>query len=214
MKNLGVIYTSGVFLFLSSFLLLWPIFVLTLYKSQSVAVVIISLFYGSMAAAAIIDRKRFMMTFLCLSGVSDHLLVKKAISVFGDKILHDFGGKPIRKISEILKEQIIKKRKRGVAAGSLAQKTIDHLIKNLTERTCKPTRILDLHMETILEMRNNPDVSPEERLEGTFKSEAEAREEIKSLNKEIYFYLFMAEASGLRVWPHIEGYINQKLSRL
>lgn len=217
MKNLESIYPFRVYLFFLLFLLLGPsIILISPNHGQIMETVVPSLFYGAMVVTVISDRKRFVMTLLCSFRISDYLLAKKAVLELRDKkckFLQKISKENSpKKISKVLRKQITGNRKNRIMPGSSAQVVIDHLMKNLANKTCEPTRHLDLSRETIQEMRNNPDVLSEERLEEVFRKETKAKEKIELLNKEIYLYLFLAEASGLRIWPEIEGYISQKFS--
>lgn len=219
MKNLGSIYPLRVYLFFLLFLLVGPSIIFISYKlhGQTVGAIMLSPFYVYIAVFEIADRKRFMMSFLCFSGISDYLLARKILSVFGDELRAIFHERP-KSIIKILKKHICTGRKDfrdgDGTKGAMIQLLADHLLKYLAEKVCEPSCNLELSQESISGMKRSPGTYNIERIEDIFKKEDESKREIGLLKKDFDYHLCLVEASGLRVWPRLEGNIAQELPGL
>lgn len=216
MKNSEVCYPLRVFIFILLFpLLAPPLFVVSEPQSHIpiIGVILLLIFYSEMIIFTILDRERLAKSFFLYTSLSDYLLIKKIMSVFEDKLRRNFGENS-KNVSKILMKQIRHNRKKKLEFNSTVQIALDHLMKEIAREICKPVCHFELAEESIAGMRGSPDAFSSERIRDIFEKEIGSRENIKLLRKDFDFYLFLASASGLKVWPRMEGYIAQQLPEL
>ncbi|MGC9611085.1 MAG: hypothetical protein ABSE68_02605 [Minisyncoccia bacterium] len=179
------------------------------YENQVVAVIVVSFFYVAIVIAEIIDRKRFTQSFLCFFGISDYLLAKEIRAVLGDELDQDCG---------VLRRRIHQARS-DVKIGEEGdnekiQLITDQLLKIKAKKICESVCHLDLARESISGMKRSPGTYSVERIEDVFNKEAESKRKIMLLRKDLNYWIFLAEASGLRTWSKMEGYVAQQLPSL